>query len=201
LNKANPPAVWLSRRLPAAAAAATLHIHPPAPGLNNVHPGSAFVGMAQTTPGVAPAPLTADLKAHAHTPQPGTRAAEGGDSSSNREGQADGEDDIDATPYLPRSQLDQPSHPLDRIEIDYPPGAPLGEFNAVLLLFVDETGRVQRIRVREGSLPDSLERAAMAAFHAVRFSPGQRQGRVVKSLYPVAVNFSIDDAVRNAGAR
>ncbi|MEY4750353.1 MAG: hypothetical protein RIQ60_2567 [Pseudomonadota bacterium] len=206
-------AAWLTRPLHPPPRAAATH-EESAPASAYVHAPDAAPPPSPAPPNTAAAPLAEALAAHhpvfadplaatpgAAPPLPGAAAAEPiaevAAAGTPRESGENG----DASLYLPRSQLDQPPRPLDLVEIDYPPGAPLGDFNAVLLLFVDESGRVQRIRVRDGSLPDSLERAAVMAFHAVQFAPGQRHGRAVKSLYPVAVDFSTADAVRNAGVR
>jgi hypothetical protein len=108
----------------------------------------------------------------------------------------------DSAPYLPRGALSQPARPLADVQINDPGDAPPGDYQATLLLYVDETGQVQQVRLRDGALPPSLYSAAQAGFSAVRFLPGQVQGRPVRSLYPVAVSFSASArAVRNAGAR
>jgi hypothetical protein len=109
--------------------------------------------------------------------------------------QAPDQDDL----FLPRSQLTQPPHALAEVQIDYPEGTPIGRFRAVLLLFIDETGKVRRIRVRDTGLPAGLEAAALAAFYAAGFTPGELEGRRVKSLYPVEVSFTAEPTVRNTG--
>jgi hypothetical protein len=78
------------------------------------------------------------------------------------------------------------------VEIEYPQGAPAGNFRAALLLFIDETGQVRRVRARGAGLPADLEAAARSAFYATRFAPGEIDGQAVKSLYPVEVSFSAD---------
>jgi outer membrane biosynthesis protein TonB len=90
---------------------------------------------------------------------------------------------------------------VDEVRIDYPDGTPDGHFSAVLLLFVDETGRVRHIRVREGNLTPGLEAAARAAFYAASFTPGEQADRPVRSIYPVEVNFAAEPSARNAGTR
>ncbi len=106
-------------------------------------------------------------------------------------------DDASAS-YLPRRLLTRKAEPLAEVRIDYPPGTPLGEFSAELLLFIDETGHVQLVRSRSNTLPHGLEAAARQAFHAVQFRPGEVDGQPVRSLYPVQVNFSVDAGARNA---
>jgi hypothetical protein len=92
--------------------------------------------------------------------------------------------------YLPRAALSRPARALDPIEIAYPEGSPVGDYRAVLLLFVDETGKVQRVRPREPGLPLGLEDAARSAFMAARFAPGEVDGRLVRSILAVEVTFN-----------
>ena len=78
--------------------------------------------------------------------------------------------------------------------------APLGETRMVrhvgiLSLFIDEEGRVQRIAANEPSLPPAFEQAAREAFMAAQFSPGQVDGRAVKSRLRVEVVFDSTPAL------
>jgi hypothetical protein len=100
--------------------------------------------------------------------------------------------------YLPRSALSNPARPMASVDIDYPDGAPIGDFRAVLLLYVDEAGKVQRVLGRDEPLPPSLEAAARAAFQATRFAPGELEGRAVKSIFPVEVIFNGESQPRPA---
>lgn len=100
--------------------------------------------------------------------------------------------------YLPRSALSKPAQPMAAVDIDYPDGAPIGDFRAVLLLYVDEAGKVQRVLGRDEPLPPSLEAAARAAFQATRFAPGELEGRAVKSIFPVEVIFNGESQPRPA---
>ncbi|MBK6853482.1 MAG: hypothetical protein IPG93_18360 [Burkholderiales bacterium] len=95
----------------------------------------------------------------------------------------------DTDQYLPRSVLTKPARPTGPIEINYPEGTPLGDYQAVLLLFVDEEGKVRRLRVRDAGLPYGLERAASEAFLGATFEPGELDGHPVKSIYSVEVSF------------
>jgi hypothetical protein len=92
--------------------------------------------------------------------------------------------------YLPRAALSRPARALDPIEIAYPEGSPAGDYRAVLLLFVDESGKVQRVRLRDPGLPLGLEDAARSAFMAAHFAPGEVDGRAVRSILAVEVNFN-----------
>ena len=79
---------------------------------------------------------------------------------------------------------------VDAIVIDYPPIADdSGHHVSELSLFIDEAGRVTRVRVEGPALPSALEQAARAAFVAARFRPGEVDGRAVKSRIRVEVVF------------
>lgn len=144
-------------------------------------------GQPVTPPSIVDtAPTETTAIAAATTPVTGTATA------------ADGNNGDDSASYLPRRWLTRKPEPQAEVRIDYPPGTPLGEFSAELLLFIDETGHVQRVRSRSATLPPGLEAAARQAFYAVQFRPGEVDGRPVRSLYPVQVNFSVDDGTRNA---
>lgn len=96
--------------------------------------------------------------------------------------------------YLPRPLLSIAPVVNAPVLIATPPGADDGARHVgVLSLFIDEHGRVRHIEAGDPSLPDALERAAREAFMAAQFSPGQVQGRVVKSRLNVEIAF---DAAR-----
>jgi outer membrane biosynthesis protein TonB len=58
---------------------------------------------------------------------------------------------------------------------------------AKLILYIDETGRVDRVEVESASLsPDAVERAKVI-FAALRFSPGRFDGAPVKSRVRITV--------------
>ncbi len=102
---------------------------------------------------------------------------------------AAGESDAD---YYPRADLSLAPAPLDAIVIDYPPIADdSGHHVSELSLFIDEAGRVTRVRVDGEALPPALEQAARAAFMSARFRPGEVEGRAVKSRIRIEVVFDI----------
>lgn len=101
----------------------------------------------------------------------------------------------DAADYLPRPLLDRAPVAAGPIAIDYPPIAgDAGHYRAVLALFIDETGRVRRVRAEGHALPAPLEKAARSAFLDARFRPGEVEGRAVRSLIRVEVSFDHDAA-------
>ncbi|TDP62785.1 hypothetical protein [Roseateles toxinivorans] len=107
-----------------------------------------------------------------------------------------GADDI----YLPRSRLSVPPLLRSQVALLWPEGAETqgGHFRAVLALFIDELGVVQRVRVEGNGLPPALEAVARESFLGASFVPGELQGQAVKSLIRVEVRF---DAERPAGSR
>ena len=58
-----------------------------------------------------------------------------------------------------------------------------------LLLLIDETGRVHESAVVDAQPEDTFEQAALEAFRVARFTPGQRDGRNVRSRVLVKVVF------------
>jgi protein TonB len=58
-----------------------------------------------------------------------------------------------------------------------------------LLLLIDESGRVHDSAVVDAQPPNTFEEAALEAFRAARFRPGERDGRSVRSRVLVRVTF------------
>lgn len=92
--------------------------------------------------------------------------------------------------YAPRSALSLAPRPTAALVVPFPPvGVPDGQYSAVLALFIDETGQVQRVRVESQGLPAALEEEARRTFMAARFSPGEIGGQPVKSVLRIEVAF------------
>jgi periplasmic protein TonB len=92
--------------------------------------------------------------------------------------------------YYPRAALSLAPAPIDAIVIDYPPIADdSGHHVSELSLFIDEAGRVTRVRVDGQPLPPALEQAARDAFTGARFRPGEVDGHTVKSRIRIEVVF------------
>ncbi|MGY0193578.1 energy transducer TonB [Leptothrix sp. BB-4] len=99
----------------------------------------------------------------------------------------------DESLFLVRSQLDRPPWAASPVDLPYPDSAPLGHYAAVMTLFIDESGKVRRVRLDAGSvLPPLLEDAARQAFLKASFEPGQKGGAAVRSRMKVAVEFGAD---------
>lgn len=95
--------------------------------------------------------------------------------------------------FLVRSQLDRAPYASEPIDLPYPESAPLGHHQAVMTLFIDEQGRVRRVRLDIGQmLPPLLEDAARQTFLRSRFEPGIKDGAPVRSRLRVAVEFGAE---------
>jgi len=92
--------------------------------------------------------------------------------------------------YFHRSALSRAPQTIEPVVIDYPAiDKDEGHYRSELLLFIDENGRVVRVRVEGAALPPALEAAARSAFMSARFHAGQTDGRAVKSKIRVEVVF------------
>ncbi len=107
------------------------------------------------------------------------------------------EDDL----YFPRALLSHAPAALDPVIIDYPRfEGDIGRYVAELSLFIDETGRVARVRVDSGSLPPALEDAARRAFAQARFRPGEvAEHGAVKSRIRIEVIFESGQRLPSGG--
>lgn len=76
------------------------------------------------------------------------------------------------------------------IVLEPPPGEiASARLVGILSLFIDEQGRVQRVDAEEPTLPPAFEQVAREAFMAAEYSPGEVDGRAVKSRQRVEVVF------------
>jgi len=92
--------------------------------------------------------------------------------------------------YLPRPLLTLAPRPQEPVMLTWPEfHADAPHYEAVLALYIDETGRVQAVRVQGQDLPAPLVEAARQAFEGRRFLPGELQGQAVKSRIFVEVSF------------
>jgi periplasmic protein TonB len=99
--------------------------------------------------------------------------------------------------FFARSALDIGPYPAQPVLIDYPTvAAGSGTHVSELSLFIDESGKVVRIRVDGPALPAAMEEAARLAFMGAAFSPGQVDGLPVRSRIRVEVVFEEGSAPR-----
>lgn len=103
------------------------------------------------------------------------------------------------TGYARRDMLDRAPQALGIVQINYPPGVEPGRAHTGrLTLFIDESGTVRKVLVAtpsnpEDALPAPFVEAAREAFLQARFTPGERQGKPVKSRIDVEVRFDDRD--------
>ena len=142
--------------------------------------------------------------------EPHVAAASPPEGAARRDGQPNGEPPADASAeppsdaawtellppaaesdgYVTRQHLSRTPQAESVVPLDYPSfDGDEGFYVAVLSLFIDEAGVVQRIRIEDPGLPEPLEGAARRAFLGVRFRPGEIDGRSVRSVIRVEVCF------------
>ncbi len=93
--------------------------------------------------------------------------------------------------YVPRSLLSVGPVARTPVLLQWPATWPLRRsYTAILRLYLDEEGRVDRVEPDgDAVLPDALFETARQAFMAADFSPGQVDGRAVKSWVRIEVSF------------
>ena len=156
-----------------AAAVSTLMRPMSQPAVEPVKPAAESELLAQERPAQLPAP---DSPAAVTPPLPAFGVVMPG---------IDSDDD-----YYPRTMLTSAPSPLAAVMIGYPPiENDQGQYSSELTLFIDETGRVARVRVDGPELPQALEAAARNAFINAGFRAGELDGRAVKSQIRIEVVF------------
>lgn len=128
--------------------------------------------------GAGPSHTDTDTASEAATPAPDT---------------PDASDTVADTDYLPRDQLSLGPVPRESIDLVYPEWAPSGHFRAVLTLFIDDQGVVRRVRFDEADetgLPPALEEAARQTFLRSTFTPGELDGKPIRSRLRIEVAYT-----------
>lgn len=176
--RTTPPVVAM-QLLPA------LRVAPQAPA--PVMPTTPAIDMASTSvtgePSAAPDPGAA-RQADDAQPTPPTEASDAHPAAG-----------FDPDHYWPRPQLTRPPVPRTMVAIDFPVGEPTpGRHKAVLALYIDDEGLVQRVDTSDAQLPEPYIAAARNAFLVARFEPGQIQGQAVRSLIHIEVQFDQAEA-------
>lgn len=93
--------------------------------------------------------------------------------------------------YYLAHELDVRPQIMTRVDPEYPASA-LSKGLSVAFqtrIYIDETGRVERVMVHEGEDSDLFAPAVVKAFLAARYSPGIRNGMPVKSLVLLEMKF------------
>jgi protein TonB len=98
--------------------------------------------------------------------------------------------------WYPAAQLDVFPAALAPVRPAYPQAAAQADIGGevTLLLLIDESGRVHESTALDAQPEGTFEEAALAAFRAARFTPGQRDGRNVRSRVLVKVVFDPAEA-------
>lgn len=98
---------------------------------------------------------------------------------------------VDLTFYAAR-QLDVQPRALGNIEPDYPPDADRQQRSGKLRLQLklEADGRVSDVEVVEAEPPGVFEDSAVRAFRAARFAPAQKDGRAVRALLLIEVEYN-----------
>lgn len=99
--------------------------------------------------------------------------------------------DVEPPVYVPRALLSVAPVARAPVLLEWPPNWPLrNSYKAILKLYLDEQGRVERVEPDgDAVLPGPLFEAARQAFVATGFTPGQLNGQAVKSWVRVEVSF------------
>ena len=98
--------------------------------------------------------------------------------------------------YFPTNELDTRPGIMVHIQPEYPPGA-LAEGvtgNAVIRIYINETGEVDDVVALSGKPPGVFEESAVRAFRLARFSPGAKGGIPVKAYATLEVLFDLPHA-------
>lgn len=98
---------------------------------------------------------------------------------------------IEDPTYYPALEVDVHPTALQHIQPAYPDEAASANISGsvVLVLLLDEGGKVQDLSVEEANPPGIFEQSTLDAFRNARFSPAQRNGRVVKSRMRIKVTY------------
>ena len=205
LTPAPRPGGWAShaggRRAPAFSVRLITQDATPVPGM--AQPASVASGASSAPPVPASAASMAASEPLAVASSSLSEAASSTIAAASAQGEADATaaagavGEVGAAPadgYVPRPQLSIAPEPAIPVVIATPPatagtGRFIGRYSGVLVLYIDEQGRVRRIEAEPPVLPEAMERAAREAFLGARFSPGQVDGHVVKSRIRVEVVF------------
>ena len=88
-------------------------------------------------------------------------------------------------------ELDAIPKPLRAINVVYPPLARQQKISATVVLsaFVDESGRVQDVKILRGDARFGINDAAIRAMRGARFSPPMKDGKAVKTWMPQTIDF------------
>ncbi|BBP01968.1 energy transducer TonB [Sulfuriferula nivalis] len=98
------------------------------------------------------------------------------------------------TTYYTAKEVDVHPRALATIQPVYPMAAAANNQQGWVVLHIklDETGRVEEVKVADATPAGVFDEAALEAFRQGKFSPAQKSGRAVKSLMEIKVWFKLD---------
>jgi hypothetical protein len=94
--------------------------------------------------------------------------------------------------YFTAAELDAKPFPLRRVDLDLP-SSPAGAAyygRLKLNIFIGRSGEVDRVEVATAAVPTALRDLAVQTFSRVRWEPGRKLGRSVKSVKVIEVDFT-----------
>jgi protein TonB len=102
---------------------------------------------------------------------------------------------IEDPTYYPAQEVDVHPTALQAIQPHYPDEAASANAtgSVVLVLLLDEGGKVRDISVEEANPPGMFDKSALDAFRNARFAPAQRHGRTVKSRMRIKITYDLTD--------
>jgi hypothetical protein len=94
--------------------------------------------------------------------------------------------------YYPAADLDAKPFPLRRVDLELPASPEGAAYYGKLKmnLFIGRAGEVDRVEVVTATVPTALRDLAVKTFSEVRWEPGRKLGRSVKSVKVVEVDFT-----------
>lgn len=92
--------------------------------------------------------------------------------------------------YLPRSKLSVAPAPLTAVDVPFPAQVSgIVNLTVQLTLFIDEQGRVRRVRIDSAAIPSAFAAAVLNTFLEARFQPGEVDNVAVRSQVRLEVEF------------
>ncbi len=93
-------------------------------------------------------------------------------------------------PYLNARELDERPWAEVPVLIPFPETTwEGGRVEGMLELFIGEDGSVDRILVKDSTLPEEFEAVAVETFRGVKMQPGVKEGKPVRSIMKILVEF------------
>lgn len=99
--------------------------------------------------------------------------------------------------YFPRSRLTAPPTPLTPVQVPFPEQvAGIVDLRVVVSLFIDELGRVRRVRLDNPAIPPAFAQTIVDTFAAIGFKPGEIDTVPVRSQMRLEIEFRTGAASR-----